>query len=106
MGWFGDPEGLEASARRLAADAEAVRDRARVLVDAAGGTGWRGPAAEAFGRAVADDAAALHRAARELDEASAALRSHAAEVRERWARLRELQDALADPLADAWEALT
>jgi uncharacterized protein YukE len=103
--WYGDPEELEAAARRVAADADGVRERARALVRSATATSWRGEAAQAFRAAVAQDAQGLDRAARELDEAAAELRAHAAEVRARLARLRALEDAVTGWVGDRLEAL-
>lgn len=92
MGWYGDPEALDAAARRLAADAAAVHGRARALERSARGLRWQGPAAAAFRRALQGDLGRLHRAAAELEQAAAVLRTHAAEVRVRQERLRALAD--------------
>lgn len=105
MDWYGDPEALETSARGLAADADGVRDRARAVVRLAAATAWQGEAADAFRRAVEQDAATMARAAGELDEAAAALRAHAAQVRERLAQLRALEDAVTGWIGDRLEAL-
>ena len=108
MTWYGDPDALDAMARRLGADAAGVRDRARTLVAAASATAWAGPAAEAFRRAVGDDAQDLRRAADGLDEASRALHAHADEVRERLAelaRLAALAEDAAEWVGDRLEAL-
>lgn len=94
MAWYGDPDALDALARTLERDADAVRDRARALVAAARDTAWVGDAAEAFRRSVDDDADSLGRAARELDEAAAALRQHADDVRAQLARIRALEQAV------------
>lgn len=94
MSWYGDPDVLDAHARRLAADADGVRARARVLDASVARMPWRGEAAEAFRRTVSGDTEHLHRAARELDEAAAALRAHAAEVRERLDEIRALERAV------------
>lgn len=89
----GVADGLEAVARRLAADADAVRRRGDALARSAVALRWQGAAAEAFRRSLAADRARLHRSADELDEAAAALRAHAARVRARLERLRELERA-------------
>lgn len=89
----GVPDGLEAAARRLSADAAAIRLRGDALLRPAAGMRWQGGAADAFRRALADDRTRLHRAADELDEAATALRSHAARVRARIEQLRELERA-------------
>jgi uncharacterized protein YukE len=115
VGWYGDPDALDALARQLEHDADGVRTRGRELVNAVADSRWRGDAAAAFRRAVDEDTHALDAAARELDEAAAALHRHAHELRERLARLRALERAVtgwfddqlgrlaaaADALADA-----
>lgn len=93
-------EALEASARRLAADADAVRLRADALGRSVVGLRWQGAAADSFRRALTADRARLERAAAEVDEAAAALQAHAARVRARLERLRELERAAAQQLAD------
>lgn len=105
MSWYGDPDALLAAARRLSADATAVRERATALVQAAGAPEWQGEAALAFRAALADDAAGMRRAADELDDAAAELRAHAAEVAGRLARLAELADTVTDWVGDRLEAL-
>lgn len=95
MAWYGDPDALDALARQLERDAGAVRDRARAVTAAARGTAWRGDAADAFRRTVDEDADHLLRAAAELDEAAAAMRRHADEVRAQLARIRALERAVA-----------
>lgn len=97
----GVPEGLEAVARRLSADADAVRRRGDALTRSAAALRWQGGAADAFRRALAEDRTRLHRAADELDEAAAALWAHAARVRARIERMRELEQAA----ARRWEEL-
>lgn len=94
MSRYGDPDVLDAHARQLAADADGVRARARALEASVARLQWRGEAAEAFRRTVTNDAQHLHRAAHELDEAAAALRAHAAEVRDRLERIRALERAV------------
>lgn len=94
MGAFGDPEDLEASARLLDRDADAVRVRGRAVERAARGLGWEGPAARAFAGTLSADLTALHRAGHELEEAAGALRRQAAEVRERERELRELAESV------------
>lgn len=121
MSWYGDPEVLDAHARRVAADADGVRSRARALHASLAQLGWQGAAARAFRTAVEQDVDDLHRAAAELDEAAAALRAHAAQVRARLARIRALEravhgwfeeqaralaDALVDPIGAARRVLT
>jgi uncharacterized protein YukE len=95
VSWYGDPAALDALARQLAADAEGVRTRGRALEASVRGMRWKGEGAEAFRRAVDADADALHRAGRELDEAAAAMRAHAAEVLARIERIRALERAVA-----------
>jgi uncharacterized protein YukE len=95
VSWYGDPDALDALARQLAGDADAVRARGRALEDSVRGMRWQGDAATAFRHVVSEDADHLHRAARELDEAAAALRAHAAEVRAKLARIRALERAVA-----------
>ncbi len=94
MSRYGDPDVLDALARQLAADADGVRARARALEASVARLQWRGEAAEAFRRTVTNDAQHLHRAARELDEAAAALRAHAAEVQDRRERIQALERAV------------
>lgn len=94
MSWYGDPDALDAHARRLSADAAGVRARARALEASVARMRWQGEAALAFRAAVERDAAHLHRAAAELEEAAAAVRAHAAEVRAQLARIRELERAV------------
>jgi uncharacterized protein YukE len=96
----GVPEALDAAARRLSADADAVRRRGDALARSAAALRWQGGGADAFRRALAADRARLHRAADELDQAAAALRSHAARVRARLERLRELERAAARRLEE------
>ena len=103
MSGDGAPEALEALARRLSADADAVRLRGDALVRAAAGLRWSGGAAQSFRRATHADRARLHRAAEELDEAAAALRAHAATVRSRQERLRALERAAAQRREDLRE---
>jgi uncharacterized protein YukE len=105
MPWYGDPDALDAHARLLAADADGVRGQARALEDAVRRMTWQGEAARAFGRAVDEDADRLHRAARELDEAAAALRAHADEVRARLAQIRALEQAVTGWFDDQLRAL-
>ncbi len=85
-----DPEALEAAARRLAAAATLVHRTAERLSATGRGVRWRGEAAEAFRRSLADDVARVRATADGLERASAELLRHAATVRERLARLREL----------------
>lgn len=94
MPWYGDPDALDAHARGLAADAEAVRGRARALEASVAQLRWQGDAARAFRGSVERDADHLHRAGRELDEAAAALRAHAEQVRARLAQIRALERAV------------
>lgn len=94
MAWSGDPDVLDGHARRLAADADGVQVRARALEASVARLRWQGRGAEAFRRAVERDADHLQRAARELEEASAAMLAHAAEVRDRLAQLRALERAV------------
>ena len=105
MGWYGDPEALHAAARRLTADAQAVRERATALVQSAAAPSWQGEAAEAFRAGLDADAAAMRRAADELDDAAAELRAHAVEVAERLARLDALADTVTDWIGDRVEML-
>lgn len=105
MSWYGDPDVLDGHARQLAADADGVRARARALESSVARLHWEGPAAQAFQRTVAGDAEHLHRAARELDEAAAALRAHAAEVRDRLDRIRALERAVTGWFDDQLQAL-
>lgn len=94
MSWYGDPDALDAAARQLTADSQAVRARSRAVAASVAAMRWEGTAAAAFRRTVEEDADALHRAARELEQAAAALREHVAEVRARLARIRALEDAV------------
>lgn len=94
VGGYGDPDALEAAARRLAADAQGLRDRARAVRRSAASMCWQGPAASAFRRALDDDLDVMHRAAGELEQAAAAMREHAAQVRERLERIRALEHAV------------
>lgn len=94
MTWYGDPDALDAAARVLSADADAVRARARGLASSVARMRWQGEAAQAFRESVERDAARLHRAAAELDEAASALRAHAADVRATLARIRAVERAV------------
>lgn len=90
------PADLDAAARRLGAAARTVENGA-VRLRAAGTTlRWEGPAAQAFRARLGDDVARVRAAARELDEAAAAVRAHAATVRHRQAQLEALAEAAAE----------
>lgn len=105
MAWYGDPDVLDAHARRLGADADGVRARAQALEASVAQLRWQGQGADAFRRTVEQDADHLHRAARELDEAAAAMRAHAADVRARLAQIRELERAVSGWFDDQLRAL-
>ena len=105
MAWYGEPDVLDAHARRLSADAAGVRARAGALDAAVAQLSWQGPASQAFRRSVERDADHLHRAARELDEAAAAMRAHAAEVQARLARIRALEQAVSGWFDDQLRSL-
>jgi uncharacterized protein YukE len=93
MSWYGDPDGLDQLAARLAAAAARVRDRARDVRIVPASSRWRGPAADAFHASVFREGAALDRAADELDDAAAALHRHADAVRAEIARLLAVERA-------------
>lgn len=105
MAWYGESDVLDAHARRLAADADAVRARASALQASVAELQWQGQAAQAFRRTVERDADHLHRAARELDGAAAAMRAHAAEVRARLAQIRALERAVSGWFDDQLRSL-
>jgi hypothetical protein len=91
----GDPDQLDALATRIAAEAETIRDRARVLHRHAAEVHWRSSAADAFRARIERDVTALNGAAAGLDEAVVALRHHADAVRARIQFLREAAERAA-----------
>ena len=105
MAWYGDPDDLDVVARRLQADAGDLRLRAGALDASVATMRWQGQAATAFRGTVHRDTDALRRAARELDEAAAALHAHAAEVRARLHRIRMLEQAVTDWFGDRLDSL-
>lgn len=105
MSWYGDPDVLDAHARRLTADAHGVRARARALESHVGQLRWQGDGADAFRATVEQDAGRLRGAAAELEEAAAAMRAHAAEVRARLAQIRALERAVSGWFDDQLRAL-
>ena len=105
MAWYGDPDVLDAHARRLGVDADGVRARGRALESAVARMRWQGTGADAFRRTVEQDADQLHRAARELDEAAAAMRAHAADVRARLEQIRALERAVSGWFDDQLRSL-
>jgi hypothetical protein len=86
----GDPDQLDALATRIAAEAETIRDRARLLHRHAAEVRWRSSAADAFRARIERDVTALGGAAAGLDDAAVALRRHADTVR---ARIQFLHEA-------------
>ena len=122
--FYGDPDELDKQAARVAAAAEEVRSRARVLQARADAVAWESTAADGFRRMVSKDAAAMVGVSQALDEAARELRRHAAVVRERLAMIRSIEEAVrgwfgiqlrhlatvaaeaADALTDPLEALT
>ncbi|HVM27794.1 MAG TPA: WXG100 family type VII secretion target [Mycobacteriales bacterium] len=95
----GDPDALEAGARRLAAAASSVHRCAGRLAATGRDLHWRGEAAEAFRASLADDVARLRRTAESLEDAADAMHRHAAAVRERLAALAAARAAALE-LAD------
>lgn len=75
-----DPADLDALADRIAGHAGATRARATRLGAAVAATGWRGPAASAFGNQAEFAVAGLRAAALRLDDAADALRRHARHI--------------------------
>ncbi len=76
----GDPEALEAHARRLDGAAQEVRERARRLRAEARRMRWRGVAAAAFVADLDRDLTGLDRAADALEEAAAHVRRQGREA--------------------------
>jgi uncharacterized protein YukE len=93
----GVPGQLHELASRAAALAEQVRARS-TQVRGHARTGWSGPAADAYARAVATEAARLDRCAGRLDDLVAAIRGHARGAEQRL-------DEVADLFAAARQAL-
>jgi uncharacterized protein YukE len=94
-----DPDALEVGARRLDAAAAAVREAARRLAGTGADLRWQGGAAALFREGLAEEVARLRRTAAALDEAAAALRSHAGTVRVRQRALEAAGAGLASGAA-------
>jgi hypothetical protein len=94
--WYGDPDDLDLLARRLAADAQQVRDAAAGAVRAAQAARWVSASAQRYRDVVAQDARRADDVADGLDNAAALLRAHADHVREIGASLARLEHTAAD----------
>ena len=88
MRWYGDPDQLDVSARRVDRAAEALRERIARLRAEARRMRWKGVAAAAFVTELEADLGGLESAADRLEAAADHLHRHADEVRRRAADLR------------------
>jgi hypothetical protein len=94
MSYYGDPDELERIAAWIERRAEQVRTRAAEMVAKADGMRWKSIAADRCRETVRGDRRDLDDVARRMDEAAAALRGHAQEVRELLAAIRRIEEAV------------
>lgn len=87
MVWYGDPDALDAVAAELGRRARSVREATDRHRRAGVRARWVSEAASAYRGQMAADCVAVDAAADAMDDAAAALRRHADEVRERQAAI-------------------
>lgn len=94
MAFYGDPDELDRIAGQIETRAEEVRTRATEMDAKARAMHWKSIAADRCRELIGEDKRALHGVAERMDEAAAALRRHAQEVRELLAMIKNAMEKI------------